>query len=220
MTNAASVRSPRLALLDHDAGNMRRGARALTVAGAEVEIHAAPDRLEPAAVDALVLPGQGHFRDCAEKLRARGLWQPVFDWIHADRPFLGICVGYQLLFDSSEEAPGTPGLGVFTGEVRKFTVAPGLKIPHMGWDTLRLTQPGSPLWQNLPVDPSVYYAHSYFPAPANATLAAAVTEYGGVTFAAALAHDNVTAVQFHPEKSQAVGLTILRNFLRGLCVTT
>lgn len=209
---------PRLALLDYDAGNLRSVARALTVAGADVEIHAAPDRLDPAELDALVLPGQGHFGDCAEKLRARGLWQPVLDWIRADRPFLGICVGYQLLFDSSEEAPGTPGLGVFTGEVKRFSASAGLKVPHMGWDTLLLTQPGSPLWRDLPADPSVYYAHSYFPAPANATLAAAVTEYGGVTFAAAVAHDNVTAVQFHPEKSQETGLTILRNFLHGLCV--
>ena len=140
----------------------------------------------------------------------------MLDWIRADRPFLGICVGYQLLFDSSEEAPGTPGLGVFAGEVKRFSATPSLKIPHMGWNTLRLTQPGSVLWSDLPPEPSVYYAHSYYPIPANATLAAAVTDYGGSTFAAALAHDNVTAVQFHPEKSQANGLKILRNFLRGL----
>jgi glutamine amidotransferase len=206
---------PRLALLDYDAGNLRSVARALTVAGAVVEIHAGPDRLGTA--DALVLPGQGHFRDCAEKLAARGLWQPVQNWIHAGHPFLGICVGYQLLFDSSEEAPGTPGLGVFTGEVKRFAAGePGVKVPHMGWDTLRLTQPGSPLWEGLPTEPSVYYAHSYYPAPADGTLAAAVTDYGGITFPAALVRDNVTAVQFHPEKSQEVGLTILRNFLRGL----
>ncbi|MBV9656586.1 MAG: imidazole glycerol phosphate synthase subunit HisH [Verrucomicrobia bacterium] len=207
---------PRLALLDYDAGNLRSVSRALEVAGAQVEIVTSWDQVDAAPPAALVLPGQGHFRDCQEKLVARGLWPLCLDWLSRGRPFLGICVGYQLLFESSEEAPGTPGMGFYAGTVKKFKARRDVKVPHMGWDTLRFTQPVAPLWRGLPAEPSVYYAHSYYPAPADPALAAAVTDYGGVSFAAALADGPVAAVQFHPEKSQEVGLTILRNFVASL----
>lgn len=210
-----SVLPPRLALLDYDAGNLRSVARALETTGATVTITASPDAL--AGFDAVVLPGQGHFRDCAEKLAARGLWGPVKGWLAADRPFLGICVGYQLLFEGSEEAPGTTGLGWFQGQVRRFVPAPGVKVPHMGWNNLQLVQPECPLWRGLPESPSVYFCHSFYPEPSDPTLAAARVEYGGGTpFAAALRRGNVAAVQFHPEKSQDVGLAVLRNFVSGL----
>lgn len=210
-----SVTAPRLALLDYDAGNLRSVARALETTGARVEITAAPDALD--GFDALVLPGQGHFGDCAAKLAARGLWQPVKEWLAAGRPFLGICVGYQLLFEGSEEAPGVPGLGWSPGMNRRFAPGPGVKVPHMGWNTLRLVQADCALWRGLPADPSVYFCHSYFPSPTDPTLAAAVVDYGGgAPFAAALARGNVAAVQFHPEKSQNVGLAVLRNFVAGL----
>ena len=207
--------NPRLALLDYDAGNLRSVARALETTGARVEITSAPEALT--GFDAVVLPGQGHFGDCAQKLAARGLWEPVKDWLTAGRPFLGICVGYQLLFEGSEEAPGTPGLAWFRGTVRRFVPAPGVKVPHMGWNSLQLVQPDCPLWRGLPGAPSVYFCHSYFPEPADPSLAAARADYGGgVPFAAALARGNVSAVQFHPEKSQGVGLAVLRNFVRSL----
>lgn len=207
--------SPRLALLDYDAGNLRSVARALETTGARVEIVSAPGAL--ADFDAVVLPGQGHFRDCAEKLAARGLWDPVKGWLAAGRPFLGICVGYQLLFEGSEEAPGTPGLGWFGGMVRRFAAGNGVKVPHMGWNSLQLVQPECPLWRGLSGEPSVYFCHSFYPEPTDPSLAAARVDYGGGTpFAAALARGNVAAVQFHPEKSQAVGLAVLGNFVRSL----
>ena len=206
---------PRLALLDYDAGNLRSVARALETTGARVEIAATPDAL--VGFDAVVLPGQGHFRDCAEKLATRGLWEPVKTWLAAGRPFLGICVGYQLLFEGSEEAPGTPGLGWFGGMVRRFVPGPGVKVPHMGWNTLGLVQPECPLWRDLPGNPSVYFCHSFYPEPVDPTLAAARVDYGGgAPFAAALSRGNVAAVQFHPEKSQGVGLAVLRNFVGNL----
>ena len=206
---------PRLALLDYDAGNLRSVARALETTGAHVQIVATPDAL--VGFDAVVLPGQGHFRDCAEKLAVRGLWEPVKTWLAAGRPFLGICVGYQLLFEGSEEAPGTPGLGWFGGTVRRFVPGPGVKVPHMGWNTLQLVQPECPLWRGLPGSPSVYFCHSFYPEPVDPTLAAARVDYGGgAPFAAALARGNVAAVQFHPEKSQGVGLAVLRNFVGNL----
>ena len=207
--------TPRLALLDYDAGNLRSVARALETTGARVEIVSSPGALDD--FDAVVLPGQGHFRDCAEKLAARGLWEPVKDWLAAGRPFLGICVGYQLLFEGSEEAPGTPGLGWFGGRVRRFQAGSGVKVPHMGWNSLQLVQVECPLWRGLSGEPSVYFCHSFYPEPADPTLAAARVDYGGgPPFAAALARGNVAAVQFHPEKSQTVGLAVLGNFVRSL----
>lgn len=210
----AAVLPPRLALLDYDAGNLRSVARALETTGARVEITTAPDAL--GGFDAVVLPGQGHFGDCAGKLAARGLWEPVKRWIAAGRPFLGICVGYQLLFEGSEEAPGTPGLGVFRGRVVRFPAdVPGLKIPQIGWNSLRLLQPDAPLLRGLRDGEHFYFAHSYFPEPADPGLVAAECDYGR-PFAAALHRDHVSAVQFHPEKSQRAGLRLLGNFVSGL----
>lgn len=206
---------PRLALLDYDAGNLRSVARALETTGAHVQVAASADALTN--VDAVILPGQGHFRDCAQKLAARGLWEPVKAWLAADRPFLGICVGYQLLFEGSEEAPGVPGLGCFGGRVRRFVPGPGVKVPHMGWNSLQLVQPDCFLWRDLPESPSAYFCHSFYPEPTDPTLAAARVDYGGgAPFAAALARGNVAAVQFHPEKSQRIGLAVLRNFVSNL----
>ena len=201
-----------LALLDYGSGNIRSVMNALRHEGAPAELVSDPARLADA--DAVVLPGVGAFADCVRGLQSRGLWEPVRAWLAADKPFLGICVGYQMLFDESEESPGVRGFGFFGGKVKRFAT-PGLKVPQIGWNQLDLAAPAHPLWSGLPARPHVYFVHSYFPEPTDASIVTARANYGA-PFAAAAARGRVAAVQFHPEKSQAVGLRILRNFIATL----
>ena len=196
-----------IALIDYGSGNIRSVHNALQHEGANVELVSTVEGLKSAK--AVVLPGVGAFGDCAEGLRSRGLWEPLQQWLADDKPFLGICVGYQLLFDEGEESPGARGFGFFQGRVRKFT-SPFLKIPQIGWNSLDLTP--HPLWNGLPEHPHVFFVHSYFPEPNDPSIIIARSEYGD-TFAAAAARGQVAGVQFHPEKSQAIGLGILRNFV-------
>lgn len=198
-----------IALIDYGSGNLRSVYNALRVQGGEVQILSSPEHLESA--DAVILPGVGAFGDCVEQIRERGFWNPLQEWIAADRPFFGICVGYQVLFEGSEEAPGVSGMGFFKGQVRKFKT-PGLKVPQIGWNRLELSQPHS-LWEGLPADPYVYFVHSFYPEATEASAVTARCAYGE-TFAAGAARGRVSGVQFHPEKSQSVGLAILQNFMR------
>lgn len=200
-----------IALIDYGSGNLRSVDNALRSQGAQVEILSDPTHLERA--DAVVLPGVGAFGDCVQQIRQRGFWEPLQQWISADRPFLGICVGYQVLFEGSEEAPDTAGMGFFKGQVRKFDT-PGLKVPQIGWNSLELTIPGHALWRGLPARPHVFFVHSFYPRPTASDEVIASCEYGN-RFAAAASRGRVAGVQFHPEKSQAVGLGILRNFLHA-----
>jgi glutamine amidotransferase len=197
-----------IALLDYGSGNLRSVHNGLVHEGAEVRLVSSPAQLE--GTNAMVLPGVGAFGDCARGLQDRGLWQPVQEWLRSGRPFLGICVGYQLLFEGSEESPGVAGLGFFRGQVKKFS-QPGLKVPQIGWNQLQLSDPSLPLWRGLPPQPYVYFVHSYFPVPIDSSIVTSSCEYGE-TFAASVGHEAVSAVQFHPEKSQGAGLGILRNF--------
>lgn len=199
-----------LALIDYGSGNIRSVQNALQHEGASVELVSTPERL--AAADAVLLPGVGAFGDCVRGLQTRGLWEPLREWLAEDRPFLGICVGYQLLFEGSEESPGVPGLGHFAGRVKRFDV-PGLKVPQIGWNSLEFADAAHPLWRGLPANPHVYFVHSYFPVPEDPALVSVRSTYGE-TFAAGVASGNVAAVQFHPEKSQQIGLGILRNFIQ------
>jgi glutamine amidotransferase len=201
-----------LALIDYGSGNIRSVMNALRHEGAPVELISDPARLADA--DAVVLPGVGAFGDCVRGLESRGLWEPLREWLAADKPFLGICVGYQMLFESSEESPEARGFGFFAGKVKRFTT-PGLKVPQIGWNQLDLAAPAHSLWSGLPPQPQVYFVHSFYPEPAEDSEVTARTTYG-VSFAAAAARGRVAAVQFHPEKSQAVGLRILRNFVASV----
>jgi glutamine amidotransferase len=150
-----------IALIDYGSGNIRSVTKALQHEGADVQLVSDAARLDDAR--AVVLPGVGDFGDCVRNLKSRALWDPIHDWLQSGRPFLGICVGYQLLFESSEESPGEPGFGFFPGQVKKFRF-PGLKVPQIGWNSLELTQPAHPLWDSLPPEPYVFFVHSYFPA--------------------------------------------------------
>lgn len=200
----------KLGVIDYGSGNLRSVCKALEAAGSTPTLVTEPSGL--AALDAIVVPGVGAFAHCAENLRSTGLWNPVREWALSGRPYLGICLGYQLLFESSEESPGVEGLGVLKGRVVRFPDA-ALKVPHMGWNTLSNTS--GPLYNGLSGDVSMYFVHSYYPVPADSSVVSAWSDYG-LSFAAGVSSGALHAVQFHPEKSQSAGLALLRNFLSTL----
>lgn len=198
-----------LGVLDYGAGNLRSVLNAFAAIGHKARLVACAEDF--AAIDVLVFPGQGAFGDSVRILTERGLWQPLQAWLAAGRPYLGICLGYQLLFESSEESPGVVGLGVVPGLVRKFdATSAGLKIPHMGWNEARWTPQAECLLEGLTNPCHVYFVHSYYPDVSDPSLAACTTQYGA-EFVSGIMRPNLVAVQFHPEKSQATGLQLLRN---------
>jgi glutamine amidotransferase len=199
---------PEIVIVDYGMANLRSVQKAFESVGHAAEITADPDRVRHAA--RLVLPGVGAFRDAIARLRDSHLDEPIHEHIRSGRPFLGICLGLQMLFDRSYEDGTYEGLGLFRGEVVRFPHVPGLKVPHMGWNPLRLRRP-APLWEGLQDGDAVYFVHSYYVAPTDRAIVAAEADYPE-PFAAAVWHENVVATQFHPEKSQRVGLTMLRNF--------
>ena len=163
------------------------------------------------AADKLVLPGVGDFGECMSNLEATGLIPAIRQKIADGTPLLGICIGEQILFEGSEESPGAKGLGLFKGMVRRIN-APGLKVPHMGWNSVNFSEPKHPLFKDLGEHPYFYFVHSYHCVPEDGSVITAVTEYGE-QLTAAVARDNVMATQFHPEKSGDVGLQVLKNFI-------
>ena len=210
---STSAPSPRIALVDYGSGNLRSVQRALEHSGAEVvDVR---NHVDAGGCLALVVPGVGSFGDCARQLREAGLWDFIREWLSSGRPYLGICLGYQLLFESSEESPGVEGFGALPGKVVHFTKDAGLKIPHMGWNQLRISVPGDRLMKGLSPDPEFYFVHSYYPVPANSSDVTSTCFYG-LEFAASVTRGNISGVQFHPEKSQALGLAMLRNFVTSL----
>jgi len=208
VTSAGTGLVPQIAVLDYGMGNIRSVSRAAEKAGASVTVVTSSDGWDDSAYDAVVLPGQGHFGTCVDRLRDTGLDHVVSDWCQRQRPFLGICVGMQILVESSEEG-GSIGLGILPGRCVRVG-GHGLAVPHMGWD--QQTWPtGSAMFDGVGPATRFYYCHSYAIAPgtvANETLA----EYG-TTFVAALERDSLWAVQFHPEKSSSDGLAVWANFV-------
>lgn len=199
-----------IAVVDYDMGNLHSVCKGLEKAGATPKITNSTAEIEQA--DAVVLPGVGSFDPAVQQLRSKGLVEPIREAVASGKPFLGICLGLQILFECSEEG-SEPGLGIVAGKVRRFRSEPGLTIPHMGWNQLELTQPHSPLWQNLPSAPWVYFVHSYYVDPLDPDVRAATVTHGTQTVTAAIARGNLMAVQFHPEKSSTTGLQILSNFV-------
>jgi glutamine amidotransferase len=200
-----------IALIDYGSGNLRSVHKALRKVGAEVRIVQRPE--EMAGARAVVLPGVGAFDDCIQSLDRQGLLAASRAFIDSGRPFLGICVGYQALFDRSQEFNScAAGLGVFRGDVVRFSNEDGIKVPQIGWNQLELVQPQCPLFRGLEDGSYVYFVHSFFPRPSDASIVATRTTYGE-TFASSVWRGNVFATQFHPEKSQRVGLRILQNFV-------
>jgi len=202
----------KIAIIDYGMGNVHSVAKALQVCGAQPVITNQKDQV--AAADKLILPGVGAFDDAMEELGKLDLIGLIHEQIKAGKPLLGICLGMQLLLESSQEAKGHQGLGIIPGQVVKFSSVLGLKVPHMGWNDCQVTDRGSSLLKGLS-NSQVYFCHSYYPQPADKSVVAATCNYG-VEFACVLAKDNIYGVQFHPEKSQSVGLKIIDNFVQ-LC---
>lgn len=198
-------------IIDYGAGNLRSVQKAVESLGFSARLVTGPEHLS--GVDSLILPGVGAFGDCIRHLDEQKLTGPLCQWIREDRPYFGICLGYQILFSSSEESPSLPGLGIFPGDVVRF---PGgaLKVPHMGWNEITPSGASCPLWAGLPAHPHFYFVHSFYPRPADPSLVSSTCDYG-LTFASSIHRGNVIATQFHPEKSQQLGLRVLRNFLES-----
>lgn len=196
-----------IAIIDYGMGNLFSVEKAFVKLGAEVVVTSSPEVILSA--DKVVLPGVGAFGDCMSNLVEYGLVDVIHEVIGRGTPFLGICLGLQMLFDGSEEDPGVRGLGVFPGMVRKI-IAPDLKIPHMGWNSLEFAS-DSQLFAGMSSETYVYFVHSYHAVPTDDKLITAVAHYGGPV-TAAVGRGNVQAVQFHPEKSGTVGLAMLSNF--------
>jgi imidazole glycerol-phosphate synthase subunit HisH len=200
-----------IALIDYGSGNLRSVHKALLKAGATVRLARRPEGLADAR--AVVLPGVGAFDDCIHALRKQELLEASRSFIQSGRPFLGICVGYQALFEKSEEFNScAAGLGIFQGKVVRFSERNGLKIPQIGWNQLDIAKPECPLFRGIPAGSYVYFVHSFFPKPADASIVASHTSYGEA-FASSVWRGNIFATQFHPEKSQKVGLRLLQNFV-------
>ncbi|MGJ8677630.1 MAG: imidazole glycerol phosphate synthase subunit HisH [Akkermansiaceae bacterium] len=199
----------KVGIVDYGRGNIRSVENAFLAIGADVRLITTPEEMKD--ITHLVVPGQGEFGDCAANLKKQGMFGPIQQWAAEDKPYLGICVGYQLIFESGEESPDAEGLGLIKGSVKRFPDV-GLKIPHMGWNSLTLKDQSHPIWNKLPEDPFFYFVHSYYPEPAEAEHVAASCDYA-LPFAAAVTRGKLIATQFHPEKSQHNGLQLLRNFV-------
>jgi glutamine amidotransferase len=203
--------SARIAVIDTGICNLRSVTKALEAVGASPLVVRTPPELDEARADGLVLPGVGALRDCVLSLRTSGLDASVREWIRADKPFLGVCLGMQALFDESEEG-GVKGLGVIPGRVVRFKLAPPLKVPHMGWNTIRFVRQGNALQAGLADEgESFYFVHSFHCVPKDPEVILAECDYGA-PFVAAIGRGRLFATQFHPEKSQTKGLRIYRNF--------
>jgi glutamine amidotransferase len=200
-----------IALIDYGSGNLPSVHKALLKAGAQVRIVRAPDEMRDAR--AAVLPGVGAFDDCIGALDKQALLGGLKEFIATGRPFLGICVGYQALFEKSEEFNScAAGMGIFRGKVVRFHGNHGLKVPQIGWNQIEFAQSNCPLFRGVANRSYVYFVHSFFPRPDDPSIVATRTDYGE-TFASAIWKDNVYATQFHPEKSQKIGLQLLANFV-------
>lgn len=197
-----------ISIVDYGMGNLRSVQKGFEKVGASAKICSHPRDL--AGCDKLVLPGVGAFRDAIAELQRLEFVQPIRDHIAADKPFLGICLGLQMLFDVSYEDGTWEGLGILPGEVVRFPDTPGLKVPHMGWNNVTPVN-APPLLADIPRDEYFYFVHSYYVVPRDESVIAARTEYGQ-SFTSAVRRGNLYATQFHPEKSQSRGLQLLRNF--------
>jgi glutamine amidotransferase len=195
-------------IVDYGMANLRSVQKAFEKLGHTAEISSDPNRIGEA--DKLVLPGVGAFQDAIARLRESGQTEPILDHVHAGKPFFGICLGMQMLFTTSYEDGTFAGLNLFPGEVVRFHQTPGLKVPHMGWNQLRIRR-AAPHLAGIPEDSSVYFVHSYHVQPRDAAVIATETDYP-TPFVSAIWHENIFATQFHPEKSQRIGLTMLANF--------
>lgn len=198
-----------IAIIDYDAGNLKSVEKALVSLGEDVIV--SRDRDEILSADKVILPGVGAFGDAMSKLKEYNLVNTIYDVVDKKTPFIGICLGLQLLFENSDESKGVSGLGILKGDILRIPDAPGIKIPHIGWNSLDISKDAR-LYKGIDNQAYVYFVHSYYLKAKDEAIVAATTEYGGTHIHASVQSDNVYACQFHPEKSSSVGLKILENF--------
>ena len=201
-----------IGVIDYGAGNLRSVCNSLKKLSVDCHVVKAPSDLNK--IETMIFPGVGSFGDSSDQLKKQLLFEPIREWIINDRPFLGICIGFQMLFDSSEESPGSEGLGIIPGKVIKFSEQKNLKVPHMGWNEVQIKNLNDPVWQKIDDLTHFYFVHSYFPKPDNPEVSSSTTGYG-VDFTSSIRFGNIFGTQFHPEKSQKSGLRLIENFLKS-----
>ena len=201
-----------IGVIDYGAGNLRSVCNSLKKLSVDCHVVKAPSDLNK--IETMIFPGVGSFGDSSDQLKKQSLFEPIREWIINDRPFLGICIGFQMLFDSSEESPGSEGLGIIPGKVIKFSEQKKIKVPHMGWNEVQIKNLNDPVWQKIDDLTHFYFVHSYFPKPDNPEVSSSITGYG-VDFTSSIRFGNIFGTQFHPEKSQKSGLRLIENFLKS-----
>lgn len=199
-----------IGVIDYGAGNLKSVSNSLSAMDAKAKLVKSPEDL--CGVTSIIFPGVGSFGDSSNHLEEQKLFEPLKNWILEDRPFLGICIGFQMLFETSDESPGAIGLGVLSGKVVRFDQTQSLKIPHMGWNKINIKQKSDPIWWGIDESPHFYFVHSFYPKPDEDKIVASTTPYG-CEFTSSVRKGNLFATQFHPEKSQGSGLRLIRNFL-------
>ena len=201
-----------IGVIDYGAGNLRSVCNSLKKLSVDCHVVKSPSDLNK--IETMIFPGVGSFGDSSDQLKKQSLFEPIREWIINDRPFLGICIGFQMLFDSSEESPGSEGLGIIPGKVIKFSEQTNLKVPHMGWNEVQIKNLIDPVWKNINNLSHFYFVHSYFPKLENPEFSSSTTSYG-VDFTSSIRFGNTFGTQFHPEKSQNSGLRLIENFLKS-----
>ena len=199
-----------IGVIDYGAGNLRSVCNSLKKLSVNSTLIHSPEDIKD--ISSIIFPGVGSFGDSSEQLKKQRIFDPIKSWLKEDRPFLGICIGFQMLFEKSDESPNSDGFGIIPGKVVRFPEENSLKVPHMGWNEIKFKNSSDPIWQGIKTSTHFYFVHSYYPEPLESNSVSSITSYG-LEFASSVRCGNIFGTQFHPEKSQAAGLKLISNFL-------
>ena len=199
-----------IGVIDYGAGNLRSVCNSLKKLSVNSTLIRSPEDIK--GISSIIFPGVGSFGDSSEQLKKQRLFDPIKSWLKEDRPFLGICIGFQMLFEKSDESPNSDGFRIIPGKVVRFPEENLLKVPHMGWNEIKFENSSDPIWQGIKTSTHFYFVHSYYPEPLESNSVSSITSYG-LEFASSVRCGNIFGTQFHPEKSQAAGLKLISNFL-------
>tara|TARA_B100001057_G_C22854305_1_gene952157 strand:- start:2177 stop:2788 length:612 start_codon:yes stop_codon:yes gene_type:complete len=199
-----------IGVIDYGAGNLRSVCNSLKKLSVNSTLIRSPEDIK--GISSIIFPGVGSFGDSSEQLKKQRIFDPIKSWLKEDRPFLGICIGFQMLFEKSDESPNSDGFGIIPGKVVRFPEENPLKVPHMGWNEIKFENSSDPIWQGIKTSTHFYFVHSYYPEPLESNSVSSITSYG-LEFASSVRCGNIFGTQFHPEKSQAAGLKLISNFL-------
>ena len=200
-----------IGVIDYGAGNLRSVCNSLKKLSVNSTLIRSPEDIKD--ISSIIFPGVGSFGDSSEQLKKQRLFDPIKSWLKDDRPFLGICIGFQMLFEKSDESPNSDGFGVIPGKVVRFTEENSLKVPHMGWNEIKVRNSSDPIWKGIKTSTHFYFVHSYYPEHLESNSVSSITSYG-LEFASSVRCGNIFGTQFHPEKSQTAGLKLISNFLK------